>query len=239
MEGGRALRAGVLVALSVGACAFAAFTACSPLELDLTEGDAGPADSSAPDATVPGDSTITDAYSDTDGAAVVDAPSPDADTAAPLPCSTTADCPDSGATPRCNVDAGVCVQCLSASDCTKANALNCIGNVCVACSTNADCNDGGTEGGMVCNTFIPRCASPCSFGTMCNQSGQTGQLVCNQSAGYCVECTDDTYCAGVATGTHCYLAAGVCGCQGASQCPSAQMPNCGPASPTGNRFCQK
>jgi hypothetical protein len=43
---------------------------------------------------------------------------------------------------------------------------------------------------------------------------------------------------GSSTGAHCYLAAGVCGCLTAADCP-AQTPVCGPASPKGNRFCQQ
>jgi hypothetical protein len=239
MKGGRALRAGALVALALGAFGAAA-PACSPLELDLTEGDAGP-DSSTPDATVPGDATVRDAHSEADAPPAPDGPSReagvDADAAVPpLSCSTTADCPDSGIKTLCNVDAGVCVECLSASDCVHANASQCIGNMCIACVTNADCNDGGTDGGMVCNTFIPRCASACSNTTNpCTQS----MLPCNQSNGYCVDCLDDSYCLTKPTGRHCYVAAGVCGCQSSADCPSAQTPNCGPASPTGNRFCQQ
>jgi hypothetical protein len=234
MEGGRALRAGALVALAVGGGVLAAaFMACSPLELDLTEGDAS--DSSAPDGTV-GD----DVVSERDGAPAADGPSleasADADGGPPIPCSQTSDCADAGATHLCEREAGVCVQCLSSTDC-GGNTPHCKGNFCIACATSADCNDGGTEGGMICNQFIPRCASPCATRTDCTQSGQTGQLYCNQTAGYCVECTDDTYCAVATNGKHCFLAAGVCGCQANSDCPS-QMPNCGPASPTGNRFCQ-
>jgi hypothetical protein len=243
MERGRALRAGArLAALVVRAGGFVALVACSPLELDLAEGEAGLQDSTAPDATVPYDATVQDTASDStpaDGSSgdAVTESSADADAAVqPVPCSKTADCADAGMTTLCDREAGVCVQCFTMTDC-GGNTPHCISNVCIACATNADCNDGGAEGGMVCNPFIPRCASSCMTGTNCTQSGQSGGLYCNTSAGYCVECTDDTYCANAATGKHCYLAAGVCGCATAADCPS-QMPTCGPKSPTGNRFCQ-
>jgi hypothetical protein len=243
MDRGRALRTGArLVALAMRAGAFAAMAACSPLELDLTEGEAGPPDSTAPDVVAPRDATVEDTGSPgTDSAPSSDGPSADADAVADadaavqaISCSTTADCADAGTTPLCDKEAGVCVQCLSATDCSAGNTPHCIGNVCIACVTNADCGDGG----MVCNAFIPRCASSCTTGANCTQSGQSGGLYCNTSAGYCVECTDDTYCVAATSGTHCYLAAGVCGCATSADCPS-QSPTCGPASPTGNRFCQK
>jgi hypothetical protein len=243
MAPGRALRERTrLAAIAVLAAVFGASAACSPLELDLSEGEAGSPDSTAPDVTVPGDATVPDTGPGVDSAPAADGFSADAGADAdgsvqPLPCSKTTDCADASKTPLCDNDAGVCVQCLSMNDC-GGNTPHCISNVCIACGTNADCNDGGTEGGMVCNTFIPRCASTCTAVMNCMQSGQSGGLYCNLSAGYCVECTDDTYCATAATGKHCYLAAGVCGCVMDADCPSV-MPTCGPASPTGNRFCQK
>jgi hypothetical protein len=248
MERGRALREGArLAALAVLAGAFPLAAACAPLELDLTDGEAGPPDSTVPDVTVPGDATMPDTGRVADSAPAADGSSADGDADAgadadgsvqPLPCSKTADCADASQTPLCNQEGGVCVQCLSASDCGKGNAPHCVSNVCIACQTNADCNDGGTEGGMACNTFIPRCASTCSAVMNCMQSGQTGGLYCNLSAGYCVECTDNTYCVNAATGTHCYLAAGVCGCVTGADCPST-APTCGPKSTTDNHFCQK
>jgi hypothetical protein len=153
--------------------------------------------------------------------------------ARPMPCSSNTDCPADAGTPFCDTDGGLCVQCMSSADCTKSNALHCLNGFCGACAVASDCSDGGT--GMVCNPFIPRCASACMFGTDCQSQG----LVCNTMAGYCVECTDSSYCATSPNGTWCYTAAGVCGCQSDSDCVnSPSKPTCGALSPTRLRFCE-
>ncbi len=238
-----------------GTLAFASMTgfatgaaSCSPLQLDFAIGDASGVEAEpspdASDATVGHDALLHDASPSLDAdSAVLDSatPSGDADAAQGIPCSTGTDCASDSATPLCNADAGMCVQCLSPADCTGRNTPHCINGVCGACSVNADCNEGGAdgsieggmEGGMVCNTWIPRCASSCMSGFVCTQQG----LVCSMVNGYCVECVDDTYCVTKTTGKHCYVPAGVCGCQTNADCPNPQMPNCGPPSPTGNRFC--
>jgi hypothetical protein len=228
----------------VGA-ALAASSACSPLQLDLTVGDASvradAGEAGTPDAFV-ADTYVADAIAIADAQtqdATVDAgqadtsPPADAQEGGPqeMPCSRSTDCASNAATPLCDPDAGVCVQCLSANDCTKGNALHCVNGYCIACSTDADCSDAGTQG-MVCNRYIPRCASQCVNGTTCAPQG----LICSLTDGYCVECTSDGYCSGVATGTYCYLPAGVCGCRSDADCPKSST--CGSPSPTGNRFCE-
>jgi hypothetical protein len=242
MELGRALREGArLAALAVRVAALAAVAACSPLELDLTEGEAGPPDSTTPDVVVPQDATVQDTGSPgTDSAPPSDAPAVDAHAdadagPATIACSKPTDCANYASTPNCDTEAGVCVQCVVPSDCGGGNTPHCVANLCVACSVASDCNDGGAEGGMVCNTNIPRCASLCTGPSMCSQQG----LICS-SNGYCVECRTSADCQGKSTGQICYVQAGVCGCQqNTPDCPSAQMPYCGPASATGLRFCQQ
>lgn len=241
------MRAG---ASALGAFSFASMLAiatgaadCSPLQLDFAIGEAGPPDASlradAYDAVDARDATIDEASpsADADSGPTPDAiPSGDADAAVPsIPCSTGTDCTSYPATPLCNKDAGVCVECLSPSDCSSnGNTPHCVRGLCVACNVSADCDDGGMEGGMVCNTWIPRCASTCTSGAVCTQQG----LYCSIANGYCVACLDDTYCVGKSTGTHCYVPAGVCGCQSGADCPSGSMSSCGLPSPTGNRFCE-
>jgi hypothetical protein len=216
--------------------------ACSPLQLDLTFGDGGSLDATvAPDvydAASEADSFVGDSgpAADGEGGVADTSPPADAESGVPaMPCAKATDCPATSTTPICDTDAGVCVQCVSASDCSKGGSStpHCVNNVCYACLTSADCGDAGSLG-MTCNRFIPRCASICTMGSMCASQN----LICNSATnGYCVECLDDTYCVGSATGARCYVAAGACGCDGSADCPSSH-PTCGPPSITQLRFCQ-
>jgi hypothetical protein len=245
------LRSGACIAClgALVGTALTATAACSPLQLDLTVADASvpadAADATAHDAFV-GDAFVADTMV-ADAVAPVDAqdggvdsgtsdssPPSDANDEAgqPVPCSSNTDCLGDAGTPLCDTDAGLCVQCLSSADCTKSNALHCLNGFCGACATDTDCSDAGAPG-MVCNRFIPRCASSCMNGTDCPSEP------CDTTDGWCVECTSDVYCMGVQTGIHCYLPpAGVCGCQRDTDCPSPAKPTCGPPNPMGNRFCE-
>jgi hypothetical protein len=63
----------------------------------------------------------------------------DAGVDAPPPCMTDMDCKTAGLM-RCDVSAGMCVQCLSGSDCSGSNAICNTGtHMCTGCVTNADC----------------------------------------------------------------------------------------------------
>jgi hypothetical protein len=230
-----------------------AASACSPLQLDLTVGDASlspdSGDATARDA-VGSDATVVDSSASdavtsldaqdasADAGAADTSPSVDANDAGPqpMPCAQGSDC-TGATTPYCNTDAGFCVQCLSSGDC-GGNTPHCnAAGVCIACGSNADCNDGGA-GARLCNTYIPRCTSACTTGRDCAQ--QPSQQPCDQTDGWCVECTNGTYCMGNATGTYCYPPpVGVCGCQSDLDCrASTTNRTCGPPSPTGLRFCQ-
>jgi hypothetical protein len=220
-----------------GAFGFAlsgALAACSPLALELTVGDAGSQDATTGDvnqAEAGMDASVADSGSSVDAVGDVGgdtAPDADAQSAPPMPCAKPSDCTTTTAR-ICDEEAGVCVQCMSSSDC-NGNAPHCVNNLCIACETNADCGDAS----MVCNTYIPRCANLCTSGGTCSPLG----LFCSPANGYCVDCIDDSYCVGKSTGAYCYVPAGVCGCRSNADCPSSSARTCGPVSPTGNRFCQ-
>jgi hypothetical protein len=163
------------------------------------------------------------------------------DPAAPISCATDAGACAATATPVCDEEAGVCVQCLSASDCpSKTNIPHCVDNVCMACMDDLDCNDGG-EGSRVCNKAIPRCATRCDQdSSACDNLGPL-PYACLAPQGYpwCAECTDqDSQCVGRPGGTRCLgLPSGACGCRDDNDCPDGGR--CQPPSGLSPlRFCE-
>jgi hypothetical protein len=63
---------------------------------------------------------------------------------APPPCMSDNDCTMATGLPRCDVAAGMCVQCLGSGDCSGSNAICNLGtHMCAGCVTNADCTTSG------------------------------------------------------------------------------------------------
>ncbi|MBX3271645.1 MAG: hypothetical protein KF729_15370 [Sandaracinaceae bacterium] len=92
-----------------------------------------------------------------------------------------------GARPRCDVATNVCVQCLGTGDC--ADGLECTADLCTA---------------GVCSNPLRPAGDPCTGG------------VCAGDAASCVQCLDDSHCAG---STRCDPSMRVCvGCLVASDC---------------------
>jgi hypothetical protein len=160
-----------------------------------------------------------------------------------IPCSNPGPCANTG-TPFCELEAGVCVECLTSDVCPK-NRRHCLGNVCVSCTQDSDCNDGGT-GSRMCNREIPRCTTPCTAeeAGACRSMGPGGtQEACAIDYGYCVECTEKADQSSECMmpphigGTHCFgLPTGACGCLDDGDCPDGG--HCGPAiGPSQLRFC--
>jgi hypothetical protein len=163
------------------------------------------------------------------------------DPAAPISCAADAVACNGTATPVCNEEAGVCVQCLSASDCPeRSNIPHCVNNVCIACTGDPDCNDGGSTGSRVCNKAIPRCATRCDQDSAaCDGLGPLPYACLAPEYQWCAECTDqDSQCVGRPGGTHCYgLPSGACGCLDDGDCPDAGR--CQPPSGLSHlRFCE-
>jgi hypothetical protein len=159
---------------------------------------------------------------------------------APIPCEGDAAACSGTATPVCDEEAGVCVQCLSADDCpSKTNIPHCVNSVCIACMDDPDCNDGGA-GSRVCNKAIPRCATRCDQdSSACEGLGPLPYACLAPQYPWCAECTDeDSQCVGRPGGTHCFgLPSGACGCLDDGDCPDAGR--CQPPSGLSRlRFCE-
>ncbi len=59
---------------------------------------------------------------------------------APVACSSAEEC--AAPLPLCDLPAGVCVECLVASDCTTPAEPACVDHACAACTTDDQCADG-------------------------------------------------------------------------------------------------
>ncbi len=125
-------------------------------------------------------------------------------------CESDADCIDSAGGGVCDVGSGVCVECLSQSDCPDGRVCNpasnvceeeilpppqcdppcsgdtphCLVDTCVECLENAHCGDGEECVDNVCQEALPppECDPPCS--------GDTPHCLGDT----CVECLENAHC---------------------------------------------
>ena len=112
----------------------------------------------------------------------------------------------SGATPVCDLSAGVCVECVGSGDCA-GGVCDPMTNTCVECLGSGDCTEAGL---LECELETNTCVG-------CTETGQCGDVTaskCENNA--CGACTDDGDCAHLA-GTP-YCEGGVCvGCRPATE----------------------
>ncbi len=134
-------------------------------------------------------------------------------------CGVDADCTDPS-TPLCNTapNPNVCVQCLTAANCSGTTPV-CDGTfTCVGCSNDSNCS-GAT----------PACqaSGACGQCSATNSAQCTGTTpVCDVAAGTCIGCTSDSNCSGA---TPACQASGACG-----QCSATNTTACTGSTPLCN-----
>jgi hypothetical protein len=103
-------------------------------------------------------------------------------------CEGPSDC--SGATPVCDTDEGMCVQCLDNSTCSTAEAPVCITeeNECGGCTSTTDCV-GRADGRTTCDTDTGHCEA-CITNAEC--AGPTAPICGDDNT--CHPCTADAQC---------------------------------------------
>ncbi len=99
-------------------------------------------------------------------------------------CATPGVC--QGATPDCDLDSGICVECVEAAECRDAGIGKYCNpdNVCVVCQVPADCADAGAP-----YCVAGRCVQ-CQKPTDCPANAPG----CDYSTGQCGSCTFDMDC---------------------------------------------
>jgi hypothetical protein len=132
---------------------------------------------------------------DDDGAVIIDASTPTIDAAATgdasgPACTTFQDCVDPLKL-ECDVDAGVCVQCLESDDCELyffTHVCDVPARACAECLTTADCTADPSALGPTCNEAEGFCTCAGVADCATNPNGR----VCDtdQSACTCVTNTD-------------------------------------------------
>jgi hypothetical protein len=101
-------------------------------------------------------------------------------------CSSSVDCVDGGSG-VCDVDAGMCVGCLSSADCSGATpACDTDAKKCVGCLSSADCS-GATP---VCDTSARQCVE-CLGNVDCAAAARP---ICDIARQTCVKCASDAEC---------------------------------------------
>jgi len=111
-----------------------------------------------------------------------------------------------GSGTHCNTTNGLCVACLSPTDCTSGEKCNTSG-ACVACLSPTDCTGGqkcSSAGTCVTCNNDNDCTTgqTCSTAGICTAGACTGPTDCTNAAfpvchsGQCVECAGNTDCSG-------------------------------------------
>lgn len=93
-------------------------------------------------------------------------------------CLSMSDCGDGA--PECDTTTGQCVQCLNAGDCGGGTPL-CVSGECVQCEDSADCD----ANNPVCETPAQVCGN-CTTRTQC--FGYAALPACNVANGQCAQC---------------------------------------------------
>ncbi|MET0591557.1 MAG: hypothetical protein ABW133_02585, partial [Polyangiaceae bacterium] len=112
-------------------------------------------------------------------------------------CTTDANCPFT-ARPTCNRTTGTCVACITDANCPTATPY-CVNNACRVCTTTMGCTPPQqciTQGNTTSCQL--RCMSDGDCATAPNNN-----RACNLQTMMCVQCQNNTHCAGNATGPIC------------------------------------
>ena len=110
-------------------------------------------------------------------------------------------------------------ECRADTDCTDPNATVCDAGVCVGCVRTSECSGADVCIGGQCGTACtmdtectgdkPECDETAGICVECTEDGQCGSGMCDEVAGTCVTaCTTDGDCSGARA--ECDVAAGVC-----------------------------
>ena len=106
----------------------------------------------------------------------------------PQPCARDADCPL--ASLRCDVQSGVCFECVADDDCRARGLSRCDAALhrCVECGIDQDC-----QSGFACDLTTRACAQSCIDDDACPAAAHG----CDETRLICVECEvdDDDGCA--------------------------------------------
>ena len=101
-----------------------------------------------------------------------------------MACAESIHCEHLTSTPFCS--AGVCVQCISDSDCPNPDQAKCSGNACVACTDSSNCAH---------LTSTPVCTLPTGLCVECaSDSDCLSPTAARCSSNTCMTCTDSTQC---------------------------------------------
>jgi hypothetical protein len=125
----------------------------------------------------------------------------------------------------CDTTNGLCVQCLSSTQCTDVSAPVCVSGLCLECGTNTDC--GAADAGT------PYCSQ--GLCVQCTSSSQcpADNVGCDSSSGSCGSCTYNSDCpAGLGCDENTSSCAPFCGTAGATAACAgcATSADCGGAS---------
>jgi hypothetical protein len=104
----------------------------------------------------------------------------------------------------CDTSNGLCVQCLSDTQCTEVDSPICLAGTCAQCAMASDCAGVADAGTPYCSVALGGLCVQCTSPSQCTDPNNLG---CDSSSGSCGSCTYDSDC----TSGACDTDAGLCG----------------------------
>lgn len=131
----------------------------------------------------------------------------------------------------CDTSSGLCVQCLTASQCTDPDSPLCVSGNCAQCGADTDC--AALDAGMpYCSLSLGGLCVGCDSPSQCPLDNQG----CDSSSGSCGSCTYNSDCpAGLGCGVMTGLCAPFCGSAAASGAPDCA--DCATSTDCGGAAC--